>query len=62
VTAPATSSAADGGERSRKTVPTMEAAERPPTVPTQGSKAGIAIAAVAALVLLGGLIAFFMFR
>jgi hypothetical protein len=40
----------------------MEAAERPPTVPTQGSKAGIAIAAVAALVLLGGLIAFFMFR
>jgi len=60
VTAPA--SAANGGERSRKTVPTMEAAERPPTVPTQGSKAGIAIAAVAALVLLGGLIAFFMFR
>jgi serine/threonine-protein kinase len=62
VAPPTAAPSANGGERSRKTVPTMEAAERPPTVPTQGSKAGIAIAAVAALVLLGGLIAFFMFR
>jgi hypothetical protein len=34
----------------------------PPALAGSGSKAGIAIAAVAALVLLGGLIAFFMFR
>lgn len=58
VSAPASAN----GERSRKTVPTMEAAERPPTVPTNASKAGIAIAAIAALVFLGALIAFFMFR
>lgn len=62
--APATPnvSAPANTERSRKTVPTMEAAERPPTVPTNASKAGIAIAAIAALVLVGALIAFFMFR
>jgi serine/threonine-protein kinase len=47
-------------ERGRQTMPMDE--PPPPVVATSGSKAGIAIAAIAALVLLGGLIAFFMFR
>jgi serine/threonine-protein kinase len=57
--APATTTPANT-ERGRQTIPMDEPA--PPALAGSGSKAGIAIAAVAALVLLGGLIAFFMFR